>query len=36
MPNVVQMQYKAQGTAVAPAHHDTQARLTFYYKFSKP
>jgi hypothetical protein len=36
MPNVESAQYRAQGTAVAPAHHDTQARLTFYYKFSKP
>jgi len=36
MPNVESEQYRAQGTAVAPAHHDTQARLTFYYKFSKP
>jgi hypothetical protein len=36
MPNVESAQYRAKGTAVAPAHHDTQARLTFYYKFSKP
>ena len=36
MPNVESLQYRAQGTAVAPAHHDTQARITFYYKFSKP
>ncbi|HYQ89960.1 MAG TPA: hypothetical protein VEU09_10085 [Candidatus Binatia bacterium] len=36
MPNVESMQYRAKGTAVAPAHHDTQARITFYYKFSKP
>jgi len=36
MPNVESAQYRAQGTAVAPAHHDTQARLTFYYRFSKP
>ena len=36
MPNVESLQYRAQGTGVAPAHHDTQARVTFYYKFSKP
>jgi len=36
MPNVESAQYRAQGTAVAPAHHDTQARVTFYYRFSKP
>jgi hypothetical protein len=36
MPNVESLQYRAKGTAVAPAHHDTQARITFYYKFSKP
>jgi hypothetical protein len=36
MPNVEVMQYRARGTTVAPAHHDTQARLTFYYRFSKP
>jgi len=36
MPNVEATQYHAQGTQVAPAHHDTQARITFYYKFSKP
>ena len=36
MPNVEATQYRARGTAVTPAHHDTQARITFYYKFSKP
>jgi len=36
MPNVESAQYRSRGTAVAPAHHDTQARLTFYYRFSKP
>jgi hypothetical protein len=36
MPNVEMTQYRARGTTVAPAHHDTQARLTFYYRFSKP
>lgn len=36
MPNVESLQYRAQGTGVAPPHHDTQARLTFFYSFSKP
>ena len=36
MPNVESAQYRARRAAVAPAHHDTQARLTFYYRFSKP
>ena len=36
MPNVESAQYRAQGIAVAPAHHDTQARITFFYKFTKP
>jgi hypothetical protein len=36
MPNIESMQYNAQGTADPPSHHDTQARLTFYYRFSKP
>ncbi len=36
MPNVETTQYRAQGAAVAPSHHDTQARVTLYYKFSKP
>jgi hypothetical protein len=36
MPNVESSQYRSRGTAVAPAHHDTQARLTFYYRFSRP
>ncbi len=36
MPNVEAMQYLAKGTAVAPAHHDLQARVTFYYRFAKP
>jgi len=36
MPNVESLQYRAQGTGVAPSHHDTQARLTFFYSFSKP
>jgi len=36
MPNVEAMQYRAKGTAVAPTYHDLQARITFYYVFSKP
>ncbi len=35
-PNFELTQYHARGTARAPAHHDLQARLTFYWKFSKP
>jgi hypothetical protein len=36
MPNVEATQYIAKGTAVAPPHHDLQARVTFYYLFSRP
>lgn len=36
MPNIEATQYRARGTAVAPSHHDLQARLTFYFKFSRP
>lgn len=36
MPNIESMQYDARGTALAPSHHETQARITFYYRFSKP
>lgn len=36
MPNIEATQYRAKGTAIAPAHHDLQAKLTFYYKLSKP
>ena len=36
MPNVEATQYTAKGTAVAPSYHDLQARMTFFYKFSKP
>src|SRR6185295_5079652 len=32
MPNIEATQYVAKGTAVAPAFHDLQARLTLYYK----
>jgi hypothetical protein len=36
MPNVEATQYDARGAAVAPSHHDVQARVTFYYRFAKP
>ena len=36
MPNVEAAQYRAQGNAVAPISNETQARITFYYKFAKP
>jgi hypothetical protein len=35
-PNVEVTNYHPRGTALAPLHHDLQARLTFYWKFSKP
>ena len=36
MPNIEATQYHAKGTADAPPHHDFQARMTFYYRFSRP
>ena len=36
MPNVEATEYVAKGTGVVPPHHDVQARLTFYYLFSRP
>jgi hypothetical protein len=39
MPNVEAMQYTGKGTgaaSVAPVHNETQARITFYWRFSKP
>jgi hypothetical protein len=36
MPNVEATQYLSKGGAIAPAHHDLQARLTIYYRFSRP
>jgi hypothetical protein len=36
MPNVEATQYRARGSAVAPAHHDVQARVTFFYIFAGP
>jgi hypothetical protein len=36
MPNLEGVQYHAKGGAVAPAHPDMQARITMFWKFSKP
>jgi len=38
MPNVESMQYTAKGTSALPAqvHNELQARLTFYWRFSRP
>lgn len=36
MPNVEATQYHALGSAVAPPHHEVQARLTLYYRFTRP
>jgi hypothetical protein len=36
MPNIESMQYVAKGTGVVPPHHDLQARITFFWKFSRP
>ena len=36
IPNIEATQYHARGTAVAPPNHDLQARITFFYKWSKP
>ena len=36
MPNLEAMEYVARGGAVVPPHHDVQARMTFYWKFSRP
>ena len=36
MPNIEANQYNARGTALAPPTNDLQARLTVYYKWSKP
>lgn len=36
MPNLEATQYLKQGTASPPPHHDLQARVTFYYRFSRP
>jgi hypothetical protein len=36
MPNLEGVQYHAKGGAVAPSHPDMQARVTLYWKFSKP
>jgi len=36
IPNIEATNYHARGTAVAPPNHDLQARITFFYKWSKP
>ena len=36
MPNIEANQYTAKGTAVAPPTNDLQARVTVYYKWTKP
>lgn len=36
IPNVEAIQYRRVGNGVVPPHHDLQARVTFYYLFSRP
>ena len=36
MPNVEAMQYDTKGLAIAPDQADVQARITLFWKFSKP
>jgi hypothetical protein len=36
MPNVEATQYHARGAGVAPPTHDLQARMTVYYRWTKP
>ena len=36
MPNLEATEYLRKGTASVPSHHDLQARVTFYYRYSKP
>ncbi len=36
MPNLEWTEYLARGGAAAPAHHDLQARITFFYRYSRP
>ena len=36
IPNVEATQYLARGAGRVPTHHDLQARITFYYLFSRP
>ena len=36
MPNVIATQYHARGAAIPPPQHDLQARITVYYRWSKP
>jgi hypothetical protein len=35
-PTLEWIHYQSKGTAVAPAHDDGQARVTFFYRFNKP
>jgi hypothetical protein len=36
MPNIEAMQYVSKGTGVVPKSNELQARITFYYLFTKP
>jgi hypothetical protein len=36
MPNIEATRYIARNGAIVPAHHDLQARVTLYWKFTKP
>lgn len=36
MPNLVATQYHARGAAIPPPHDDLQARITVYYRWSRP
>jgi len=36
MPNVEAIRYRAKGTTLEPQHNDVQARITFYWRFSRP
>jgi len=36
MPNFEYQRFESKGTAVKPAHNEMQARITFYYRYSRP
>jgi len=36
MPNIEATRFDAKGTSIAPTHNELQARITFYYRFSRP
>ena len=36
LPNLESLQYRAVGKGVVPPHHDLQARVTLYWKFTRP